>query len=407
MQYLSVFKNASYQTFARILTSGSGFVIAILIARNFGTAGYGDFIKITSFVTLFYLFCDFGINAIFLQRKQSQESFRHLLYLRLAVAAVLFIIANIIALALPYSSEFGTGFSPFVKLGILIFSLELFIQSILFCANAIFQKKLRYDLWTKSLGIGSLVSLSLVGLTIYTRQPLHTVLFAIVFSGLVTAGIALFYVKEKILPIRFDVKISKDLIVSSLPLGMMLIFNLIYFRIDSLILAVFKSSADVGIYGLSYLFFDFLLAIPLFISNSIYPILLKEKENKITFLKLTRNYFLMYLGLSFVIAIPFWFATPLFTLIKPDFSLAIVPFRILLVSLPFFFLTSLLQWILITYRKTGYLARTYFLFMCVNIVFNFIFIPQYSYIAAAVITGICETAIFFALLYKVINLKHG
>lgn len=406
MQYLAVFKNTSYQTFARILTSGSGFLISILIARSFGAATYGDYIKITSFVTLFYLLSDFGINAIFLQRKDSQESFKHLLYLRLTIAAVLFVIANTIALALPYSSNLGTGFSPFVKLGIQIFSLQLFIQSVLFSTSAIFQKKLRYDLWARSLGVGSLVSLLLVSIAVFYNQSLHTVLLALVFSGLVSVGLALLYAKEKILPVSFDIKISKDLVIASIPLGLMLVFNLIYFRIDSLILAVFRSSSDVGIYGLSYLFFDFLLAIPLFISNSIYPILLATKENKMEFLKLVKSYFLIYLGFSFMIAVPFWFSTPLFSAVKPELAGAIIPFRILLLSLPFFFLTSFLQWILITFKKTGFLLGVYFFLMCVNVILNFVFIPQYSYIASAVITGICEIFIFIILSYKLIRLRY-
>ena len=406
MYYSKVFKNASFQTIARIITSGSGFLISILIARSLGASTYGDYIKITSFVTLFYLLCDFGINAIFLQRKQSQESFRHLLYLRIAIAAVLFVVANAIALNLPYNSSFGTGFSPLVKFGILIFSLQLFIQAILFSANVIFQKKLRYDLWAKSLGVGSLTSLVLVATAVYAKQPLPIVLLALVISGFTSAGLALYYAKEKFFPVKFDIRVSRSLITASFPLGLMLVFNLIYFRIDSLILATFKSSVDVGIYGISFLFFDFLLALPLFISHSIYPILLVEKENRDNFLKLSRSYFLIYLGLSLGVLFPFWFASPLFSLINPELSGAIVPFRILLLSLPFFFLTSLLQWILITYKKTGYLMTVYFVSMCANIFFNFIFIPQYSYIASAFITGICEAFVFSFLFYKVMRLRH-
>jgi len=403
VHYFSVFKNASYQTFARILTGGSGFIIAILLARSFGTAGYGDFIKVTSFVALFYLFCDFGINAIYLQRDDAQESFKALLSLRFAIAAVFFIVANAVSTILPYN--LGVGFSSVVKLGIFIYSFEFFIQSLLFSASAVFQKKLRFDFWTKSLGLGSAVSLLLVSLAVFKGYSLQTTLLFLLLGDLTAAIFAIYYTREKIFPFKLDFKISKELLIGSFPLGLMLIFNLIYFRIDSLILAAFKSSADVGIYGLSYLFFDFLLALPLFISNSIYPILLKEKENKRQFSKLVRSYLPIYLGLSAVLAIPFWFASPLFTLVKPDFSLAIVPFRILLLSLPFFFLTSFLQWILITHSKTGYLLRVYFLSMCANIVLNFIFIPKYSYVAAATITGVLEAIVFLFLIYKVVNLN--
>lgn len=404
MHYLSVFKNASYQTLARILSSGSGFIISIFLARAFGAAGYGDFTKVTSFVALFYLFCDFGINAIFLQEKES-VTFKSLFYLRLIISTLLFTLANIIALFLPYESNLGVGFSSLVKTGIFIYSFEVFVQSVIFSTNAVFQKKLRFDFLAKATIIGSFTSIILVALAIATRQPLQVVLLLLVVSDLITAVFALFYAKEKIFPVRLNISDSKALLVKSFPLGMMLIFNLIYFRIDSLILSSFKTSADVGIYGLSYLFFDFLLALPFFISNSIYPILLKEKDHKKIFLKLTRSYLLIYLSLSAIIAIPFWFVSPLFSLIKPDFVSAIVPFRILLLSLPFFFLTSFLQWILITYKKTGYLVRVYFLSMCANIVLNFIFIPQYSYVAAATITGVLEGTVFLFLIHKVINLN--
>lgn len=381
-------------------------MVAIILARSFGAAGYGDFIKVTSFVTLFYLFCDFGINAIFLQQKTSEESFKVLLYLRLLVATLFFIVANIISVFLPYSS-IGIGFSSFVKLGIFIYSFELFIQSILFSTNAVFQKKLRYDFLTKSSAVGSFISLILVLMAVISHQSLYVVISALVISDLLSVILALFYAKEKIFPITIDFKISKELLISSFPLGMMLIFNLIYFRIDSLILSVFRPSADVGIYGLSYLFFDFLLTLPLFISNSLYPILIKEKENKNNFLKLTRSYFLIYLGLSVVVLVPFWFVSPLFSLIRPDFSVAIIPFRILLLGLPFFFLTSFFQWILITFNKTKFLMNVYFISMVINIFLNFIFIPKGSYIAAAIITVLSEGLVFLLLIYKLFNFKKN
>lgn len=406
MQYFKVLKNASYQTFARILTSGKGFLIAIILASVFGASGYGEFVKITSFVALFYLFIDFGINAIFLQVKDSERSFRTLLYLRLFISLLLFFIANFIAVFLPYDNVLGVGFSSAIKLGILIYSLEFFIQSVLFSTSAVFQKKLRYDYLTKSSAVGSALSLALVFLVVSLRLPLHAVMLALVVADFVAVSLSLFYTKERVLPVTLDLQLSQDLIRNSFPLGMVLVFNLIYFRVDNLILASFKPSGDVGIYGLSFLFFDFLLAIALFISNSVYPVLLSARDNKVQFLNLVRSYFFIYLGISFVVAIPFWFSTPLFSLIKPEFAPSIVPFRILLLGLPFFFLTSLLQWVLITKKKTDYLMKVYFLSMCANIFFNFIFIPQYSYMAAAFITGICEIIVFVFLLTKVVKLKH-
>lgn len=406
MHYFKVFKNVSYQTLARILTSGVGFLISILLARSFGVSGFGDYIKITSYVSLFYLLTDFGLNAIFIKEEKEGFKFKDLLYLRLIFAFCIFVIVNIIAFFLPFNKQLNLGFSEVVRFGIFIFSFTIFTQSLLFSTNAMFQKKLKFEYWTKSLGFGSLLSLSLIVLFISKGLPLYFVLLSLVLGNAAAAALSLFYAKEKLFPLSFNSKFAKSLIVKSYPLGFMLIFNLIYFRIDSLILAFYKSSDAVGIYGFSYLFFDFLLAIPLFISNSIYPILLSFKEKRNDFFKFTKPYFYIYPGISLLLILPFWFASSFFVLIKPQFGLSVVPFRILLLSLPFFFMTSFLQWILITVDKVKYLMYVYFLSMVLNIILNFIFIPKYSYVAAAAVTGVCETLVFVFLLYKFIRLKY-
>lgn len=407
MSNIKVFKNTSYQAMARIVTSGIGFLISIILARNFGASGYGDYIKITSFVTLFYLISDFGLNATFLRDEGEDLKFKDLFYLRILISFLLFAAVNLIAVVLPYQQGLGLGFSPNVKYGIFVFSFSLFAQAVIFSQSVIFQKKLRYDFLTKSLVAGSALSLLLVAIFSYSSLPLVFVLVALLAGNFVSAILAIVFAKEKIYPFSFSAKVSRRLVLKAMPLGLMLVFNLVYFRIDSLIIASFKSAHDVGIYGLSYLFFDFLLSIPLFISNSIYPILLSKKENKNEFIKLVRQYFVIYLGLSLVLLVPFWFVSPLFSLIKPEFGPAIFPFRILLLSLPFFFLTSFFQWILISFKKTGYLLKVYFLLMCLNIVLNLVFVQKASYMASALITGICEALVFVLLLYKLIVLKKN
>ena len=69
MQHLLVAKNTFYQLVARSATSFIGFLITLIIARHYGVLGYGDFTKITSYVALFYLVIDFGLNAFFCNRK--------------------------------------------------------------------------------------------------------------------------------------------------------------------------------------------------------------------------------------------------------------------------------------------------------------------------------------------------
>jgi O-antigen/teichoic acid export membrane protein len=82
-----------------------------------------------------------------------------------------------------------------------------------------------------------------------------------------------------------------------------------------------------------------------------------------------------------------------------------IPFRILLLSLPFFFTTSFLQWVLITLEKQKYLMYVYLFSTLLNIVLNIIFIPQFSYLASATITLMSEALVFVFLIGEVLKTR--
>jgi O-antigen/teichoic acid export membrane protein len=78
--------NTLYQIITKLSTSASGFIITILIAHYLGTQGYGQYTKVTAFVSMFYLVADFGLNAIFLQLNPKEAPVRLLLALRLTLS---------------------------------------------------------------------------------------------------------------------------------------------------------------------------------------------------------------------------------------------------------------------------------------------------------------------------------
>ena len=403
MQHLIIAKNTFYQALARIGTSFIGFLITIVIARTFGVLGYGDFTKVTSYVAMFYLIVDFGLNAIYLQYEK--PNFKNLLYLRLLISFFVFVFLNIIALAFPYNPVLGSGFSQALRLGILVFSLGIFAQSIILSTAAIFQKSINYFSYMVGLVLGSVVSLAAVLIFAFLNYSIFFIFIALVIGSITSAIILLKLAKQKILPLFLDLKFAKDILIKSAPIGAMLIFNLVYFRADIILLSLLSSTTSVGIYGLSYKFFDFLIALPLFLSNAVYPFLIQAKGNNNKFFSVTKKYFFVFLLSSIVIIIPFWFISPLFSLIKEDFANSIIPFRILLISLPFFFTTSFLQWVLITLGKQKYLMLVYLFSTILNIVLNLILIPQFSYIASAWITVLSEGLVFVLLAAKIFSVR--
>ncbi|HET9946588.1 MAG TPA: oligosaccharide flippase family protein [Patescibacteria group bacterium] len=383
-----------YQVIAQIASSGSSFLIAILVARLFGVGAYGDFAKVTAFVSLFYLLVDFGLNAMFLQKEEAHLRFRDLFYTRIILSFILVFLVNAIAFILPYSHQTQIGFSNFVKLGILIFSLTIITEGIIYSAFAVFQRRVIYQRFMTATIIGSLSIVFFVSLFGLSHLSLVYVFAGFVLGSIIEAGFSLFYTEEKLFPIVFHPSFIKSLAKETLPVTIMLISNLIYFRIDMLLLSALRPSHDVALYDVSYKVFDFLIALPLFLSNVLYPRLIAEAKNTQTVSRKHAYYVCLFVGLGILTTIIMWFVSPLiFSLISPAFSSAIVPMRLLLLSLPVFFATSIMQWILLTKKKQKTLAVIYAVFVVINILANAIYIPHYGYVASAIITGVCETAI--------------
>lgn len=390
--------NTLVQIGGKLITAGVAFLITILVARQFGVEGYGEFTKIMTYVALFYLMGDFGFNAIILRQMETSSKgeslFSNLLGLRIILSVFLISLSFLILFFLPYNSLINQGFSPFVKLGIIIASLTILTQAIFTTTNVLFQKNLRYDQSVFAASFGSFITLISVAFFVFLRAPLLTIIASFIIGSTATAIVALNLAShwEKI-RLAFNFSLWRRLFWQTLPLGLTLIFNLVYFRLDTLILTLLRPTFEVGIYGLAYKFFEFPLAIPTFFMNSLYPVMLKYKESPAKLMSLVKKTSFFLLVLSLFLLIFLFFLAPLLTLIRSHFSLSVLAFRILIASLPLFFLSSLFMWLLIALEKQSLLAFLYGLTMVFNIILNLIFIPQYGYLAAAVTTGLTELLI--------------
>lgn len=408
--------NTISQLVGKFISAGTTLLITIIVANKFGTNGYGEYTKILTYTALFYLISDFGLNAIAVRemtekKEESTKLFQNLFGLRIVFSLILMFIAISLISFFSYNPISDQGFSPLVKLGIIIASLTILTQAVFTTTNTLFQLNLRYDKSIIASSIGSITTLLLIFLLTNLNSSLLFVIFSYVIGGMVTILISIILAKkyvQKISPL-FETTQWINLFLKTLPIGLMLLFNLIYFRLDVFILSFLKPSEDVGIYGYAYKYFEFALTIPVFFMNSYYPSMLKDSlEDKIRFnnnLKKTTAFLLITSVLIATIGI---LASPLISVIlnKQNFQPSILPMRILLLSLPVYFLSSLYMWVLITLKKEKILALVYFVSMLINGILNLVFIPQFSYIASAAITGIVEALILlvtYSLSRKYIN----
>jgi O-antigen/teichoic acid export membrane protein len=392
-----VFKNTFYQLIARFVSSFNSLVTTIVISRFLGVTAFGDLVKIVSFTSLFYMPMDFGFNAVALKlvKKHSQNQvFSHLFLLRLFFSIILVIVCSLIAFFLPSSGD--RGFSPLVKIGIYIMSLTIIAQGFIKTFNAILQHFHSYSFSLIAEIVNNIFLFVFLYFSIH-QHHLYPLLWGYGACAL-AAALALAYLTRHQIHLSFsgqNLKIYRQLFYSSLPLGLTIIINLLATKIDLTVLAIYRPTSEVAFYGLAKRIFEIQLMFPVFFSNSLYPLLLATKSS---FRLIHKSLFTMFL-VAVVVALASIIFAPLLVLIKPDFISSVPLMRAISLSLPIYFLTAPLMWVLISLNQDRHLIWIYSISLLVSLFGNFILIPIYGSIGAVINNSVVEF-IVLVLLYR-------
>lgn len=395
--FLKIFQQTAWQIFGKAVTVISTFIILGFLARNYGEEGTGIFTLALTYLAIFYLLADFGLNAHVLKNLKFQmlnvkTEWQKLLGTRILWSAILVILAVGLLPILPFTTP---DFTKAVIYG----SLAILASSVFVTCNLIFQSKLRYDLSVFSSNIGTIFGLGIFIYLNYFSLPVPNLVFAHLGSWMIIALTALFFVYKQIkvvVPI-YDKQYAINLFKSSWPIAATLALNVVYFRADSFMISYFRSNAEVGIYNMAYSIFQTTLVLPAFIMNAYYPMMLQSFKG-IRFLGVGL-FFLSALG-----TITTLFAAPLLIglLTGGGFEGSSQSLQILSLGFPAYFLSALFMWTYIIRGMYKKLLVIYMFGLLVNLILNFIFIPQYSFYGASTTTVISE---YLILLLLIVSLR--
>lgn len=384
-QLTKIFQQTSWQILGKVVTSFSTFIILGIVARNYGKEGTGIFTLALTYLGIFYLLADFGFNAHVLKGLKSGNlklgfEWRKLFGARLVWSVLLVVVAVGMLPLWPFTT-------PLFSQAVIFGSLAIVGSAVFTTCNLIFQDKLRYDLSVLSSSFGTIISLIIFIALVSFQFPFALLTLAHMLGWIVIAVIAFILIKKilhQVIPI-IDKRYTINLVKDSWPIAATLALNVVYFRADSFLIAYFKSVSDAGIYNVAYSVFQSALVLPAFIMNSYYPLMLKSQSA-------VKSVGLGLLGLSAIGTLITLLFSPVIIKILTGggFSGSETSLQILSLGFPAYFLSSLLMWFLITKNQYKSMLLLYTSGLIFNLVLNFIFIPKYSYIAAAWITVISE-----------------
>ena len=371
----------------RIVRMGVGLLVNVWVARYLGPEQFGVFSFAGAFVALFSAVATLGLDSIVIRDlvKDPLPKERILgtaFFLKAAGGAACFFLAvGGIALLRPGD--------PITQLLVTITAAGMIFQA-LDAVDFWFQSRVlsRFTVWAKSAAF--LVAAVIKVILIMGKAPL--VAFAWVGLAEVAmgaVGLALVY-RASGNPLKgwsFDRSLAGRLLRDSWPLIMSGIVIMIYMRIDQVMLGEMAGDREVGIYSAAVRIAEAWYFIPGAVVNSVFPSVIeaRARDEGLFYRRLQRLYNLMAL-VAYMVAVPVTFASGwiMETLYGSEYAAAGSLLAVLVWAGLFTGLGIARSSFLTAMNWTRVHFLTVFLGAMINVGLNFVLIPRYGAMGAAI-----------------------
>ncbi len=414
---MSYTKKVAYNTFAqmvgKVVSTSISLVTVATLFRYLGVEGVGKYTTVFAFVAFFAVFADFGLQWTLLRelavQKDKNKVFRNVFTLRLIVALAIHLISFGLVWLFDYPID--------VKWGVGIITLSWFFTTMNTVFVGVFQSNYRLDLSVSTDVIGRAVIYVLILLG--TRLDLG---FSLILTAYVFGNIINFFANMLLTRRYIEVRLGRDLSYwpiifrQALPIGIVLVFHFIYFRIDSLMLSWMKGMVDVGIYGTAYKLLEVLETVPAMFLGASFPLITKyvvEKDRRLPEAFQKQFDFLSLVGFPIVVG-TFVLAKPIIDSIggrsgefsdtatisflgQPATSVTVLKILVFAIAMSFF--SNLYSYLIVSMGKQKNMIVPTISFALINVVLNFALIPVFSYVGSSLATLVTEVVVLVVTIY--------
>ena len=394
-----IIKNFLSITTANIITRLISFVTVTYLARVLNAGGFGKISFARAIIAYFALIANlglptFGIREIARDKKHIKKYVNNILTLRLILATISFGLLFIFLLFIHESMDYKTL--------IAFFGLSMFPTSL--SLAWVFQgvEKMEY------IGIANIFqSVTYAGLVIlFVNSPsriLSVPLFAFATSFIMITILGYSFIKHYgWFSFSFNLTIWKEFLKKALPMGFSFIMILIYYNLDTVMLGFMKSSKVVGWYNAAYKIIFFILPFGTMFIQTIFPLMskyYKQSREKLSILVNTSAKLLISIAIPLGIGGTI-LAKPIINLIYGSQYLnGTIAFQILIWNVVVIFVSMNFGNSLMACSGEKKYAIGVTIGAATNIILNFLLIPSFSLMGAAIATLTTEIVVLIYMAY--------
>lgn len=399
--------NTLVQSVGRVLSAFIGFGVIAATARYLGRAGFGQYTTVMAFSGFFSTIAGMGIslvvtNEIGKKNLNINKFLSNAFSLRIFTSAAILGLGALAGFLMPYPA--------LVKQAIAVDCFAFFLLSFRHVFDGLFFRELKTLKLVLAEILGRLLTLGLVLWSVWKVKGLLNIVWAVAWGNLVQSLLVYLFT----LPyakIRFEAnfKVWKYIFHRSWPLALSMVFNLIYFKFDTIILSLLKPEADVGIYGAAYKILELLIAFPILFCSLVLPqFALHRNSDPARFQRIFQKSFdFLIVGTVPLAICIFFFAPQMIHIISgPDFDPSIKVLQILSIAIGIIFLAALPSHLIVALDQQKKMIWGYLVGAIFAVSLDLILIPLFSYVGAAVTTVLVELLILIWSFYLVRKSYH-
>lgn len=386
-------QNSAALLVSNVANKITGFLIMLSMARFLGSERFGLYTYVFAYVSAFALMTDLGLTTVVI-RGLSQNDERG----RASLGNAL-IIRWPVSLG-TYALSVGSAFLLYGQgeRGWLITLLSLsFLAGPLATYTAIFNARLM--LWQPALiNLASKVTLfSAFQWILRSGGSLKTLIVTEVFLGSVNSLILWLCSRSLLKPIySFDLTAARRMLYESIPLFLTSVFETLYLRIDVFFLGHYRNEAAIGIYASAYRITESLPLVALAVVNSIFPVMCQQihegNESSLTKLVLATLKILLAAVIPAVLLLAFYSNQVTRVLYGTRYEGSAVLLAILAWGQILLFSNILLSALVIARGESRVVMLISLGMLALNFTLNYLIIPSYGAVGAALTTVATELA---------------
>ena len=394
--FRKIITNTSFLFGAEIYRKIIRVALVIFAARLLGDEGYGKFAFALAFVKLFLIFTDAGVHQLLIRElARNKELVKKYTGNAVLIKIVLCIITCFVIFVIIHLSNKPQD----VVYTVYLLTLNQILISFSLIFESIFQawQRMKYVAFTNVISATSVTLLG-VGVLIVGGSYIELAMMYVIASFLKLVY-CIFISNKHFVKIRimFDFKIIKFILKEGLPIGINFFFATIYTLIDQVMLSFMYNDEVVGWYRAAYQFVFTMTLIPEQLLKAAFPVLSKYFVKSLADLKILFNRLLKFLllaALSLATFI-FLFSKDLIRLLYGnEYINGANALQILVWSTAIIYINFIFANTTRATNKQRFTAKVVMMGAVINVILNFILIPKYNIIGAAVATLITEVLIF-------------